>query len=130
MASKGLIRLIRIFCVIELLALAPFAVPYLNVRHVATLDMVNQVLGGGALPAVDALHYALAGVLGCISAGFALWRWTHPTIGVARFEGVTRIGVGGWLMWIGILLSAPLLLILAVVDMFGGLAHLWMARRS
>ncbi|MGB1236152.1 MAG: hypothetical protein ACPG5U_10490, partial [Planktomarina sp.] len=121
MGNNSLTKLVRLFCLIELVALAPFAFPFLNLQHVAVLDGLNQLLGGAPLPPVDTLHLVLAGVAGCISIGFVIVRWFNPTPFIATVEGVIRIGVASWLFYAGMTLSAPLLLALAVLDVIGGL---------
>lgn len=128
MGNDSLTRIVRLFCLIELFALLPFAIPILNMRHLGILDWVNQLLGGSAFPPIDSLHLAIAGVAGFISLGFVIIRWNNPTPEIATIEGFIRIGVACWLLWAGWVLSAPLFIGLAVLDYVGGGLHLWAAR--
>jgi hypothetical protein len=117
-------RIFKLFCIYDVLALAPFAVPFLNNAHLETLSYFNVVLGGQTWPTFLPVHLLFGQMLGVLGAGWAVWRWRNMSFSIGRYEGFLRFFFAASLVWAFVLTHHPILLMFAAIDLIGGALHI------
>jgi len=118
------------FCIYDLLALTPLFIPYLNTAHLATLDSLNQALGGAGFDHFAPLHMMFVQMLGIVGTGWAIWRWRNFSTEIAQYEGVLRLVFSGLFFSASLSLNMPLLFIFFIIDLIGGVLHLSLAKAT
>ncbi|WNZ53912.1 hypothetical protein QT397_00645 (plasmid) [Microbulbifer sp. MKSA007] len=123
-------RIFRFFCIYDVLALAPFAIPFLNSAHIETLSSLNIALGGQAWPVFPPVQLLFGQMLGVLGTGWAIWRWRNFSVSIGRYEGILRLFFAASMLWAYALSPHPLLLVFAVIDIVGGVLHLASPQRQ
>jgi hypothetical protein len=116
--------LIKTFCVYDVLALLPMAIPIVNAQHLTTLSQINMLLGGQAWEEFSATQLLFVQMLGLLGTAWAIWRWRNLTVAIGRYEGGLRLLFSATLFWGYFLTLHPILLLFAVIDLIAGLLHL------
>ena len=118
-------RIIRTFCIYDVLALLPMAIPLANEQHIATLASINVLLGGQHWPELHLIDLMFIQMLGILGVGWAYWRWKHANnIHLGRFEGYLRLAFSLTLIQYSLTGAYPLLLMFAVIDAIATVLHL------
>jgi hypothetical protein len=113
----------------DLLVTAPVATPWSFAYAHAQLDGINQLLGGGVLPAFAPFHVMFACLLGSLVLVWSLLRISDPQQRFGRFDGVARLLFSTWMIWALIVTGAPLLWLFIVPEMAWCAAQ-WLPVRS
>ncbi|MEJ2610972.1 MAG: hypothetical protein P8179_13025 [Candidatus Thiodiazotropha sp.] len=116
--------IVKTFCVYDILALLPMAVPVINSEHIATLSKINILLGGADWGTFLPIHLLFIQMLGILGAGWAIWRWKYISVEIGRYEGYLRILFSVTLFWAYFLTQHPIILIFAVIDLIASILHL------
>lgn len=115
--------IVKAFCLYDLLALLPLAIPVVNAQHLATLSQINMLLGGSAWEVFSDIQLMFVQMLGILGTGWAIWRWRFFSVEIGRFEGGLRLLFSATLLWAFWLTSHPLLLVFAVIDLIATILH-------
>jgi hypothetical protein len=107
----------------DLLMTAPFATPWSFAYAHAQLDGINQLLGGGALPAFAPFHVLFACLLGSVVLKWSLLRLSDPQRRFGRFDGFTRLLFSTWMIWTLAVTGAPLLWLFIVPELAWGVVQ-------
>lgn len=124
MTPERYVTLQKGVCVYDVLALLPFALPLVNVQHLATMGQVNALLGGDVWPVFDPIQLMMVQLLGVIGTGWTVWRWRNVSREIGVFEGGLRFFVVAALFWAFVQSGQPLLLVFAGIDVVFGAALL------
>jgi len=116
--------IVKTFCVYDVLALLPMAVPGINSEHIVTLSKINVLLGGIDWDTFLPMNLLFVQMLGILGVGWAIWRWKHISVEIGRYEGYLRILFSSALFWAYYLTHHPIILIFAVVDLIASILHL------
>lgn len=100
----------------DLIVTAPFATPWSFAFARAQLDVINQRLGGSALPAFEPFHVLFACLLGSVVLVWALLRISDPQQRYGRFDGAARLLFATWMIWTLAVTGAPLLWLFIVPE--------------
>ncbi|QBG36358.1 hypothetical protein [Litorilituus sediminis] len=118
-------RMIRTFCIYDVIALLPMTIPLANELHIATLAHINVLLGGQYWLEPQLIDLMFIQMLGILGVGWAYWRWQHANnIHLGRFEGYLRLAFSLTLIQYSLTGAYPLLLIFAVIDAIATVLHL------
>ncbi|EEA93367.1 hypothetical protein [Pseudovibrio sp. JE062] len=123
-------RLFRFFCIYDVLALAPFAIPFINSAHIETLSSLNVALGGQTWPVFLSVQLLFGQMLGVLGTGWTIWRWRNFSVSIGRYEGILRLFFAASMLWAYALSHHPILLMFAVIDGVGGVLHLASPQRQ
>ncbi|WP_412552102.1 hypothetical protein [Shimia sp. MIT1388] len=124
MTPSRYVTLQKAVCGYDILALLPFALPFVNVQHLATMGQVNALLGGDVWPIFDPIQLMMVQLLGVIGTGWTVWRWRNVSREIGVFEGGLRLWVAATLLWAFAQTGQPLLLVFAGIDVVFGAALL------
>lgn len=124
MTPSRYVTLQKAVCGYDILALLPFALPFVNVQHLATMGQVNALLGGDVWPMFDPIQLMMVQLLGVIGTGWTVWRWRNVSREIGVFEGGLRLWVAATLLWAFAQTGQPLLLVFAGIDVVFGAALL------
>lgn len=116
--------IIKAFCIYDMLALLPMAVPIVNSKHIATLSQVNVLLGGSAWENFSSIQLLFVQMLGILGTGWAIWRWNNVSIKIGRYEGILRLLFSAAMFWAYSLTHYPIILIFAIIDFIAAVLHL------
>ncbi|WP_299425231.1 hypothetical protein [uncultured Shimia sp.] len=124
MTPSRYVTLQKAVCGYDILALLPFALPFVNVQHLATMGQVNALLGGDVWPVFDPIQLMMVQLLGVIGTGWTVWRWRNVSREIGIFEGGLRLLVAATLLGAFVQTGQPLLLMFAGIDVVFGVALL------
>jgi hypothetical protein len=116
--------IVKTFCVYDVLALLPMAVPVINSEHIATLSKINVLLGGIDWDTFLPINLLFVQMLGILGVGWAIWRWKNISVEIGRYEGYLRILFSAALFWAYLLTQHPIILIFAVIELIASILHL------
>ncbi|MBL4630709.1 MAG: hypothetical protein JKY14_05950 [Paraglaciecola sp.] len=106
----------RVVCIYDFLAILPLAIPFVNSEHLATMGLINEVLGGDNWPSFSAIPLLFVQLLGVIGTGWTIWRWRNMSVKLGVFEGILRLFVALVLLMAFFELQQPLLAVFGVMD--------------
>ncbi|MEJ2424283.1 MAG: hypothetical protein P8101_07425 [Candidatus Thiodiazotropha sp.] len=116
--------IIKTFCVYDVLALLPMAIPAINSEHISTLSKINVLLGGSDWDKFSAINLLFVQMLGILGVGWAIWRWKYVSVEIGRYEGYLRALFSVALFWAYFSTQHPIILIFAVIDLIASILHL------
>ena len=127
MKEKTYLNIVRGFAFYDILALAPFALPWIARLQLETFGQIQEVLGVGGAPvtAVGPNEMVFFNMLGIVGVGWAIWRLRNLTIELGIFEGWLRAGFALALLYAGLINGGSgLLLIFGLIDVIAAPLHL------
>lgn len=113
----------------DLIVTAPFATPWSFAYAHEHLAVINQALGGAALPAFTPFHVLFACLLGSVVLVWSVLRVSDPQTRYGRFDGVARFLFTTWMSWTLAVTGAPLLWLFIIPEFAWGVAQ-WLPVRS
>jgi hypothetical protein len=116
--------IIKTFCIYDVLALLPMAIPFVNSEHIGTLSEINVLLGGDVWDTFSTIQLLFVQMLGVLGVGWAIWRWNNISIKIGRYEGYLRILFSASMFWAYALTHYPIILIFAIIDAIAAILHL------
>jgi hypothetical protein len=122
--------IIKTFCVYDVLALLPMAIPVMNSEHISTLSKIDVLLGGSDWGNFSAINLLFVQMLGILGVGWAIWRWKYVSVEIGRYEGYLRALFSAALFWAYFSTQHPIILIFAVIDLIASILHLLKCENS
>lgn len=124
LSYKNYKKIIKTFCIYDVLALLPMAIPVMNSEHISTLSKINVLLGGSDWGNFTATNLLFVQMLGVLGVGWAIWRWKYISVEIGRYEGYLRALFSITMFWAYFLTQHPIILIFAVIDLISSILHL------
>jgi len=118
-------KLVQASALYDLVITAPLATPWTLAFTHALMSALNVRLGGAPLPAFEAFHMFIGGLLGSIVTVWSLLRLRHPSRRLGLYDGAARFLFSGWMAWTLAATGAPLLWLLLVPEFAWGVAQWW-----
>jgi hypothetical protein len=125
LSLNAYLKIIRVSAVYDLLLTAPFATPWTFALLRDRMSLINQLLGGGALPAFEPLHVLLACLMGTVVLIWSVLRIIEPTVRLGRFDGAGRFLFVTWMGWGVASTGAPVLLLFMIPELAWGVVQWW-----
>jgi hypothetical protein len=122
-------RLVRASAVYDVLVTAPFATPWTFALAHSQLSVINQALGGTALPLFAPFHVFFACLLGSVVLVWSLLRIADPQQRFGRYDGAARMMFATWMTWALITTGEPLFWIFILPELAWGVAQWWPVRK-
>lgn len=127
MNKKTYLNIVRGFAVYDIIALAPFALPWLATLQLSTFAQIQQALGlpGAPITAVSPNELVFFNMLGIVGVGWSLWRLRNLSVEIGIFEGYLRAAFAFVLLYAALLNGGSALLILfGLIDTIAAPLHL------
>lgn len=126
MTNNQDLRIVRGFGVYHALAIVPFAVPIVSNFVWKSLGSIHNGLGlSGVWPAASATQMLFVNLFGTLAFVWSLLRIRQPTRQLGRYEGWAMLAFSAIVIYHVINGASPLWLIIPLVDLPGGLLHLY-----
>lgn len=123
-------KIVRASALYDLVITAPLATPWtLPLVHGMMSDL-NVGLGGAPLPAFEAFHMFIGGLLGCIVVVWSLLRLRHAERRLGLYDGAGRFLFSSWMAWTLAATGAPVLWLLLVPEFAWGVAQWWPVQKA
>ena len=92
MTKSRYLTMAKAFAVYDILALAPFALPWLAMLQFNVFATVHSTLGlpGASITAPDPNLLVLVNMLGTVGVTWSVWRLRNMTVPISIFEGWVR----------------------------------------
>ena len=127
MKEKTYLNIVRGFAFYDILALAPFALPWIAGFQLKTFGQIQEALGvsGAPVTAVGPNEMVFFNMLGIVGVGWAIWRLRNLTVELGIFEGWLRAGFAMFMLYAGLINGGRgLLIIFGLVDVISAPLHL------
>ena len=127
MNKKTYLNIVRAFCFYDIIALAPFALPWLAAIQLKTFGTIGQTLNlpGAPITPVGPNELVFFNMLGIVGVGWSIWRLRNLTVEIGIFEGWLRAGFACVLLYAALINGGSALLILfGLVDVVAAPLHL------
>jgi len=121
-------KLVQASALYDLAVTAPLATPWTLAFMHTLMSTLNVQLGGAPLPAFEAFHLFIGGLLGSVVVVWSLLRLRHPSRRLGLYDGAARFLFSGWTAWTLAATGAPLLWLLLVPELAWGVAQWWPLR--
>ena len=119
------LRIVRASALYDIAITAPLATPWTLAWVHGLASSLNVQLGGAPLPAFEAFHMFIGGLLGSIVVLWSLLRLRHADLRLGRYDGVGRFLFSGWMAWTLAAADAPVLWLLLLPEFAWGVAQWW-----
>lgn len=117
------LKIVRASAWYDLLLTAPFATPWTFAFLHARLSVINQALGGSALPAFSPFHIFFACLMGSVVLTWSVLRLRRTEAVFGRYDGVTRFLFASWMGWTLAMTGAPLLWLFVLPEFAWGVVQ-------
>ena len=128
MNKRAYLNLVRGFAIYDIIALAPFALPWTAVVQLAVFGRIQQALNlpGTPIDTLDPNELVFFNMLGIVGVGWSIWRLRNLTVELGIFEGWLRGLFAAVLLYGGLINGGSALLILfGVIDLIAAPLHLF-----
>lgn len=122
------LRIVRASAFYDLVITAPLATPWTLALVHQLSSHLNVQLGGAPLPAFEAFHMFIGGLLGSVVIVWSLLRLRHADRRLGLYDGVARFLFSGWMAWTLASGGAPVLWLLLVPEFAWGVVQWWPVR--
>lgn len=122
------LRIVRASAFYDIVITAPLATPWTLAWVHSLTSSLNQQLGGAPLPAFEAFHLFIGGLLGSIVVVWSLLRLRHADRRLGRYDGAGRFLFSSWMAWTLAATGAPVLWLLLVPEFAWGVVQWWPVR--
>ncbi|MFK7805666.1 MAG: hypothetical protein AB8G95_28815 [Anaerolineae bacterium] len=127
MKEKTYLNIVRGFAIYDIIALAPFAIPWLAMIQLQTFGNIQQMLniGGAPITAVGPNEMVFFNMLGIVGVGWSIWRLRNISVEIGIFEGWLRAAFAFALLYASLINGGSMLLVIfGLVDLIGAPLHL------
>ncbi|MGM9481467.1 hypothetical protein ACS5PN_09780 [Roseateles sp. NT4] len=123
-------RVVWFSALYDFIVTAPFATPWSFEFNRDRLSVINQALGGQALPVFDVFQTLFALLMGSIVLVWAVLRLRGPTVQFGRYDAAGRVLFSLWMAWAWWQTGAPVLLLFMLPELSWAVAQAWRVRRA
>jgi len=127
MKEKTYLNIVRGFAIYDIIALAPFAIPWLALIQLQTFGNIQQALNfdGAPISAVGPNEMVFFNMLGIVGVGWSIWRLRNLTVEIGIFEGWLRAAFALALLYASLINGGSMLLVVfGIVDLIAAPLHL------
>ena len=127
MNEKTYLNITRAFCFYDIIALAPFAVPWLAVFQLNTFASIQQALNlpGAPIMAVGPNELVFFNMLGIVGVGWSVWRLRNLTVEIGIFEGWARVAFFCTMFYFAFVGGvSAIVIVFGLIDIVGAGLHL------
>lgn len=131
MKKRSYLNMTRGFAIYDIVALAPFALPFLASTQLDMFGRVHEALGlwGVPISAVNPNEMVFLNMLGILGVAWSIWRLRNVTVRLGVFEGWVRAAFAAVLLYAGLFNDGSAILILfGLIDVIAAPLH-WLGYR-